>query len=273
MTDYIDEVFGANGILSRALPGYETRAGQVSLARTIDKSYNNLTPALAEGPCGTGKSLAYSVPAIWHAKHRKQRTVIVTANIALQEQLFHKDLPLLKSVLPWDFTYMMLKGRSNFLCLDRLRQEEGSMETRFAVDSDRQQYQAIFSWSAKTERGDVHELPMVIEPRIWSKFSVGSDDCKGSKCPEFGGCWYQRAKAEAEEASIIVTNYHVLFAHLKLREQTGEDLVLPKFDALICDEAHELADIAREFLGFDVTLQHVPETEPRRSRSRHRQYP
>jgi ATP-dependent DNA helicase DinG len=210
--------------------------------------------ALGEGPCGVGKSLAHAVPAVWHAHHRNKRVVIVTANIALQEQLVRKDLPMLASVLPWPFTFALLKGRNNFLCQDRLAESQARGDLRGLFEPGHQrQVDDILAWARGTTTGDVSELPFIPAPGVWPRFSVGSDECQGSVCPYRATCFSERAMQAAQTADLIVTNYHLLFAHLAVRRETDEDLILPAFDLLVLDEAHEAADIARDFFGFTVS--------------------
>jgi len=250
MTEYLDEVFGDGGLLARRFPGYEKREGQVALARVVDQAMREERHALGEGPCGTGKGVAYGVPSVWHARHRGKKVVIATANIALQEQLVRKDLPLLSEVLPWPFTFALLKGRNNFLCHDRMAESEARGELAgFTGDDLDRQLAEVAAWAETTTTGDVSELPFVPPPQVWSRFSVGSDDCKGDGCRFRDACFAERAKAAAAEADIVVTNYHLLFAHLAVRRETGQDLVLPAFDYLVLDEAHEAADIARDFFA------------------------
>jgi len=254
MTEYLEQVFGDGGLLARRFPGYEKREGQVALARVVDQAMRDERHALGEGPCGTGKGVAYGVPSVWHARHRGKKVVIATANIALQEQLVRKDLPLLSEVLPWPFTFALLKGRNNFLCRDRMAESEARGELAgFTGDDLDRQLAEVAAWAETTTTGDVSELPFVPPPQVWSRFSVGSDDCKGDGCRFRDACFAERAKAAAAEADIVVTNYHLLFAHLAVRRETGQDLVLPAFDYLVLDEAHEAADIARDFFGFAVS--------------------
>ncbi len=254
MKEYLSEVFGDGGLFASRFPGYEMREGQVALARMVDEAMRGGRHALGEGPCGTGKSVAYSVPAVWHAHHEKKRVVIATANIALQEQLVRKDLPMLASVLPWPFTFALLKGRNNYLCLDRMAESEARGELRgLYYDDQQRQVDDVLAWVEATKTGDVSELAFIPQAQVWSRFSVGSEDCKGDGCPFRDDCFAERAKATAQDADIIVTNYHMLFAHLAVREATGQDLVLPPFDLLVLDEAHEAAEIAREFFGFSVS--------------------
>ena len=254
MNDYLSEVFGDGGLFASRFPGYEMREGQVALARMVDEAMRGGRHALGEGPCGTGKSVAYAVPAVHHAHHEKKRVVIATANIALQEQLVRKDLPMLASVLPWPFTFALLKGRNNYVCLDRMAESEARGELRgLYYDDQQRQVDDVLAWAEATKTGDVSELPFIPHAQVWSKFSVGSDDCKGDGCPFRDDCYAEHAKATAQGADIVVTNYHMLFAHLAVRQATGQDLVLPAFDLLVLDEAHEAAEIAREFFGFTLS--------------------
>ncbi len=254
MSDYLDEVFGNGGLFASRFPGYEMRDGQVALARMVDQAMQENRHALGEGPCGTGKGVAYGVPAVHHAHHHKKRVVIATANIALQEQLVRKDLPMLAEVLPWKFSFALLKGRNNYYCLDRAAESEARGELSGLYDDEQdRQMDAVLAWAKATTSGDVSELTFVPLPQVWSKVSVGSDECKGEECRFRETCFAEKARETAKAADIIVTNYHLLFAHLAVRRETGQDLVLPPFDLLVLDEAHEAAEIARDFFGFSVS--------------------
>jgi ATP-dependent DNA helicase DinG len=254
MGEYIDTVFGLNGIFARRFQGYAPRRGQIELTRAVDRAIEENAHLMAEAPTGTGKSIAYLVPAIQHAVQHGKRVLVVTGNIALQEQLVGKDLPLLAEVLPWQFDFALLKGRQNYLCPSRLHEQEAEPQLDipgepFDVDT----YQAILSWAETTETGDKSELPFEPPARLWKRFSITSEDCKGNECRFRDQCFAAKAKAHAEQAMVVVTNYHMLLLHLHLREITGRDLILPPFDIAICDEGHKMADIARDFFGFRVT--------------------
>jgi ATP-dependent DNA helicase DinG len=251
--DYLAEVFGADGLFAKRFPGYEMRDGQVALARMVDQAMREGRHGLGEGPCGTGKGIAYGVPTVWHSHHRKKQVVLVTANIALQEQLVTKDLPMLADVLPWRFTFGLLKGRNNYLCRMRLADSESQGDLQGLLEADQHQVDDLLAWAKETTTGDVSELPFVPSPGVWPRFSVGLDECQGGGCPFKGTCFAERAFGAAHQADLIVTNYHLLFAHLAVRRETGEDLVLPRFDLAVLDEAHEAADIARGFFGFTVS--------------------
>src|SRR5574343_23946 len=147
MPDYIDDVFGPHGIMSKAFEGYEPRPGQIALARAVDQAIVDGRHLMAEGPTGTGKSLAYCVPSVYHSVANGRRVAIVTANIALQEQLHTKDLPMLAKLLPWRFKPSLIKGRSNYLCVDKWQTEAaGSGLGKRKSKLDRDQYRAIMPW-------------------------------------------------------------------------------------------------------------------------------
>ena len=250
---YIDDVFGRAGHLAESKPGYVPRAAQITLARAVDAAIVGGHALLSEAPTGTGKSLAYLAAASYRASTEGKRIVVVTANIALQEQLVSKDLPALAAAVPWKFSFALLKGRSNYLCeVAREQGDEGGLEA-----AERAHYDEIAAWAKTTEKGDRAELRRLPPERVWARFSVPADECPGKRCPLAATCFAERAKAVAHEADVIVTNYHVLFAHLAVRRATGADAVLPPFDAVIMDEAHEAAEIAREFCGFSVSIRAI----------------
>jgi ATP-dependent DNA helicase DinG len=248
--NYIDEVFGPKGVFSQHFPGYEPRPGQVALASAVGEAMQSGGHLLAEGPCGTGKSISYLVPATWQAANRQKRVVVATANISLQEQLVAKDLPTLQKMLPWKFTFALLKGRNNYLCHDLFE----SFSPDNVHSSLLEQALALEDWASNTTRGDVSELPIVPDPRLWAMMSVTSETCRGDSCKhKKTDCCAEAAKARAAEADIVVTNYHMLFAHVMVRQNTGMDLVLPSFDLLVLDEIHEAVGIARDFFGFAIS--------------------
>lgn len=252
---YIDQVFGPRGLISVQLEGYEQRAEQIQLAHVIDQGFCEGKHVLAEAPCGTGKSLAYGVPAVAHACYNHKRCVITTANIQLQEQLFYKDFPFLKQVLPFKFSFALMKGKNNYLCLDRISEGEldGSFNRLRAKPHTRQQMSQVLAWARQTGTGDKTELSPAPSDEVWRAFSVTAEDCKAEQCTRKEECWARLARAAAMGSHIIITNYHMLFAHLAVRRQTGEDLVLPPFEHLVMDEAHEAAEIARSFMGFSLS--------------------
>lgn len=279
--EYLEAVFGPRGHLARAFPGYERREEQVQVARRVDKSIRDGVPALVEAPTGTGKSLAYLVPLAYHltvgraellARRRevepqegqlddmdereqeapRPRALVATANIALQEQILGKDVPALRSALPWPFTAAMAKGIANYLCLDRMDDTASDLMLEPLRDhSDRAQWLEVCRWAATTLRGDFSELPFELRAGMKPRLAVSSDDCIGRTCPRRDDCWSQKARKAVKGADVIVANYHMLFAHLALSREGAS--LLPKFDIVILDEAHAAADIARDFFGFRVS--------------------
>jgi ATP-dependent DNA helicase DinG len=262
-SDYIEQVFGAGGIFAGAFAQYEARAGQVKAARAVDRAIQEGQNLLAEAPTGVGKSIAYGVPASWWAAKEndqrsalglpRRRVVIVTANIALQEQLVGKDLPMLAKLMPWRFSFALLKGMQNYACLDRF-DDTGAERMMVTVPDERRQLLAVEKWIATTEKGDLSELPFELAQRIRQLVVVGQDDCLGKACPRRDDCFGRKARRASQDADIVVTNFHMFFLDLKLRMVSeGAASVIPDYDVVVFDEAHKAADIARDFFGFRVT--------------------
>ena len=238
-----------DGLLAGHFPQYERRDGQVKLARAIDAAIVAGEHLVAEAPTGIGKSVAYLIPAIARTcgpTPVRQRAVIATANIALQEQLIGKDLPMLAKVLPMPFTFALAKGRANYLCLDRF----DNFDPNPLRPDARDEAHRVLEWAAVTSTGDVSELPFKPSPVVWTELSVGADACKGKRCKRREECFANIAKQRAEAANIVVANYHLLFADMGVRASTDEAVgVLPAYDVAILDEGHRAPDIARDFFG------------------------
>lgn len=247
--DVIDSVFGPQGALAQAFPGYQPRDGQVAFARRVAQVISSGGLLMAECPTGTGKSVGYLAPAIMTAGASGRKIVVATANIALQEQLVGKDLPMLRKILPVPFTFALLKGISNFLCVDRLKSKTHQDE---ASSSDGMRAEGLRRWASQTTSGDVSELSYDPGP-LWRHFAVGAGECKGSDCRYKDNCWGRKARERARSCEVIVCNYHVLLTHLALKAKTGKDLILPELDVVILDEAHKLPDLAREFFGEQLS--------------------
>jgi ATP-dependent DNA helicase DinG len=245
---YLDETFGEGGHLARAAGGaYETRPGQVQLARAVDQAIRERAAAFVEGPTGTGKSKGYLVPAIHHAVMKRGRVIVSTASIALQEQLVEKDLPELQAALPYEFTFALLKGRGNYLCNDR----RNPKLPRSLTHRELEQLEQLKGWALTTKTGDRTELDFVPLERLWRRFTVDSDDCADKDCDHYEACFYKAARAKAAQATVLVVNHHLLCADAYLRSLEVEP-ILPEAAALIVDEAHELADVARDFWGYST---------------------
>lgn len=251
MTDPIEQIFGVDGLFASRFPGYEPRPQQVELSRFVHRGMTERKHVLGEGPTGSGKSMSYLVPATWHAANggrRRPRTVVVTATIALQQQIAEKDLPLLASIAPWKFSHALLKGRGNFACLAQIAKREKAG----AFDAPSRETRAIIDWALRTETGDKADLGFVPDGRAWADFAVEADGCAGQDCWMVKHCYSEAARKAAFRADVIVTNYHLFFLHLQIKRLTGKDLVLPEFDFVVMDEAHESPDCARSVLGEKI---------------------
>lgn len=253
MTDSIDDILGEEGLLSRALPNYEFRPQQLQMARAVLESLKKRRPLLVEAATGTGKTLAYLVPALLS----KKRVVISTGTKALQGQLFEKDLPFLKKHWPTPFEMVQLKGRRNYLC--QLRFEEMKHGPRFRRGEDAKHWLKIMKWAGKTTSGDRAEIAGLPDDfATWNDLSVGSEQCLGQKCPYFEECFVFNARERAQSADIIVVNHHLFFADLAIQD-SGFAGILPEYDAVIFDEAHHLEDVATGYFGIQVSNYRIRE--------------
>jgi len=254
---FVEEVFGVGGYFSKAIgEKYEIRQQQADLAATIDGSLGTKEGLIAEAPCGTGKSYAYLVPAIKHAIENNQKVVIATANIALQEQLVTKDLPDLQKIMPYDFTYSLVKGRGNYICKDkaddaRLRRD---FHTAKWGKEKKDSFMEVLKWADVSDNGDKSELSFDPSSDMWELVSVQDNDCKKKSCAFYETCFSNMARRKAAEAHVIVCNYHVVLLDADIKAKTnGFGGILPEYTNLICDEGHRLEEIARNFFGADVT--------------------
>ncbi len=241
MNQTIDEIFGPDGFLARAHDDYEHRPLQIRMARAVEAALDERHPLIVEAATGTGKTLAYLVPALRSDK----RVVVSTGTKALQEQLFRKDIPLLERHWPEDFEAALLKGRSNYLCKMRLEEIQSGRRT---VRSDpRKRLQTLLEWAESTATGDRAEIEgLPDDSPIWNELSVGPDACLHTDCDHYDECFVTQARESAEEADLLVVNHHLFFADLALRDQGVAD-ILPPYDAVIFDEAHHLEQVATSF--------------------------
>ncbi|WNG51022.1 ATP-dependent DNA helicase [Archangium minus] len=244
----VDTLLGPGGALQNALEAYEYRPEQLQMARSVEKAFNERGYLLAEAGTGTGKTLAYLVPALLSGR----RVVVSTATKTLQEQIFFKDLPLLRERMGLSFEAAYLKGRSNYLCLHRY--ESFSKDPQFATREEGRYWKHLKAWASRTETGDRSELELPESFSAWGRLSTTSDTCLGSKCPLYENCFVTRVRRAAESADLLVVNHHLFFADLALRGrgQRGEG-VLPQYDAVIFDEAHALEDAAGSHFGHSVS--------------------
>lgn len=239
--------------LAAKIRGFEERPGQVQMAEAVAQALKSESTLAVEAPCGIGKTFAYLVPAIRHALASKTKVVICTANIALQEQLFEKDLPALAKALPESFTYALVKGIGNYLCLDRFHETESEL-VRITFDKrEVRHWNKVVEWAGETKNGDVSDLDFEPLDGVWGRVNGVSELCTGGDCRYASKCFAMDARRKLRDANLIVTNYHLFFANLRVKIAAERDVILPPYSTVICDEAHELADIARDFFGLRLT--------------------
>ena len=254
----IKNYFAKDGILAKEIKGFEYRKEQEEMAHYIQDAINEDRKIIIEAGTGTGKTLAYLIPAIKWAVANKKKVIIATNTINLQEQLLLKDIPLAKSIIKEDFSYVLVKGRSNYLC-KRLFNELSigrsiDIET-FSMEA-REQIEYILKWGNKTKTGDKAELPFEVYPNVWELVQSTTELCLGKKCPYRKECFYMKTRIEKMEADILISNHHVFFADLNVRAETDFDseyLILPRYDMVIFDEAHNIESVARSYFSVEVS--------------------
>ncbi|HET8654340.1 MAG TPA: helicase C-terminal domain-containing protein [Longimicrobiaceae bacterium] len=253
--DALDGLLGAEGPIARAHPGYEDRPQQRALSRMIGALYNEGGVGIAEAGTGTGKSVAYLLPAIQWALQNRERTVVSTNTINLQEQLVEKDLPFLRRALGQPFRFALVKGRSNYISIRRAKLAWESAPS--LLDDEKQaELKGIVEWMEATQDGSLSDLPFRPSPEVWEEVASESDVCLRAKCPHFEECFYQRARRDAASAEILVANHHLLFSDLAVRRAQGNytaPAVLPQYRRLILDEAHNLEEAATRHMGATIS--------------------
>lgn len=244
------DILGPDGPLAATLENFEWRQGQQEMAMAVTHTLRHGGIALVEAGTGTGKSLAYLVPAALFALHSGKRVVISTNTINLQEQLLHKDIPLVQSVMSAELRACLVKGWRNYLCLYRLQSiGQGALELGLE-----DQMTEIARWAENSLEGSVSELGRL--PANWDEVCAESDTCLRSDCPFFQRCFFFRARANMEKAHLLVVNHHLLFADVAVRRAVGWDSdisVLPTYDRVILDEAHHVQDVATNFLSSSLS--------------------
>jgi ATP-dependent DNA helicase DinG len=249
----IEAILGPSGALARALPGYEHRADQLAMAHAVERALSSRRYLVAEAGTGTGKTLAYLVPAVLSGR----RVVISTATKTLQEQIWWKDIPLLREQCGLDFSAAYLKGRANYLCLHRAA--EFSRAPSFAARDEALYWPRIAAWAEVTDTGDRAELDLPDNLLTWKDLSATSDTCLGRECQDYEDCFVTRARARAAQADVLLVNHHLFFADLAIRTGRAGVEVLPDHDVVIFDEAHALEEVATEYFGLQVSSWRVEE--------------
>jgi ATP-dependent DNA helicase DinG len=253
LKERVTAVFSPDGPLARALADFEPRPGQVEMARTVADAFEQGGVVLAEAGTGTGKTLAYLVPAVLSGG----RVLISTGTKNLQEQIYFKDIPVLRAALTINFTATYMKGRANYLCLHRLDQLVDAQSLSYGSESVF--LPMIQEWSAKTETGDRAELEDLPEDlAFWNSVSATAETCLGTECTRYDQCFITRMRQRAAESDVVVVNHHLLCADASVRQNAyGE--VIPSCAHAIIDEAHQLEDVATQYFGYSVSTYRIEE--------------
>lgn len=247
------EFFGRGGLLQRAHPAYEQRPGQLDMAQEVARALRDRHHLLVEAGTGTGKTLAYLLPVLLSGR----RVLLSTGTKNLQEQLVQKDVPLLAAALGRALNVVTVKGRQNYACLHKIRELE--VQPALLALEELEQYRRIRQWAETSSTGDQAELDFLPESSpLWNRLSARKESCTGSKCPLYENCFLTRLRQRASEADLVVVNHHLFFADLVLK---GQDLpgVLPPYEAVVFDEAHELESAASQYFGIAVSSHQIEE--------------
>src|SRR5947209_5353598 len=252
MKSLLEDILAPEGAIARRLgERYEFRPQQVEMAGAVGTALENGEHLLVEAGTGVGKSFAYLLPAIDFAVQQKKRIVISTHTINLQEQLIEKDIPLLQSVYPDEFAAVLVKGRSNYLCRRRLEQTSRRSISLFEFDRQMDSLHMVLDWASKTTDGSLADLPILPDGDVWDKVCAEHGNCLGKKCEFYNQCFWQAAKRRMQSGKILIVNHALFFSDLALRA-AGINY-LPKYDAVILDEAHTVEDVAGSHFGVNIT--------------------
>lgn len=252
--DQLDTFFKTDGLMATGSSSFQHRPQQVKMAQTIAKAFSCQTHGIIEAGTGTGKSFAYLLPALLWAYENDCRVLISTNTIALQEQLFHKDIPFLKQCLDYDFPVALSKGRSNYLC--RRRFEQYLKQSNTASWTEKLFMAQLIHWITFSEQGDKETLNLnKLEQQYWASIASQSETCLGGQCGRFRDCYYMNNRKQCENSMLIITNHSLLLQNLKFECQ-----ILPSFDHVIIDEAHNLEDEATRQFTDTVDLEFLRKT-------------
>jgi ATP-dependent DNA helicase DinG len=247
LTSSTADAFARGGAIARALPGFEARDGQLQMAAGVADVFANGGILLAEAGTGTGKTLAYLVPAILSG----ERVLISTGTKTLQEQIFFKDIPVLRDALGIEFTATYMKGRGNYLCRHKFDAFRDS--PAFRTRDETHYIRLIEEWRVETKTGDRAEIEDLPEDlSFWSEIAATAENCIGADCPQYNDCHVTQMRQRAAESDVVIVNHHLLCADAAVRQSTfGE--VIPRCEFAIVDEAHQLEDVATQYFGIAVS--------------------
>lgn len=252
MATTLHDILGPQGAIARRLGDrYEHRPQQLEMAAAVESAFSDGHHLLVEAGTGVGKSFAYLIPAIDYAVKNKKRVVISTHTISLQEQLIEKDIPLIQSVYPDEFTAVLCKGRGNYLCQRRLEQARSRQGMLFDTEQQLESLWTIEEWAQHTTDGSLADLPSSPESSVWDRVCAEQGNCMGKKCKFYEHCFWQAAKRRMNSGNILVVNHALFFSDLSLRMAGVQ--YLPKYDIAILDEGHTVEDVAGEHFGLRLS--------------------
>ena len=260
MTLSIADILGPEGSIARRLQQYEKRPQQLAMADAVAVAIHKKQHLVVEAGTGVGKSFAYLVPAIlaatkdeeqYDSAHKPLRVVISTHTISLQEQLIHKDLPLLNSVIPRDFSAVLVKGRSNYVSLRRLHKTLARGPSLFEKQESFDELRDLRAWSETTSDGSRSSLGFQPSPMVWDEVASDQGNCLGRRCPTYRQCFYYQDRRRAQHAQLLIVNHAIFFSDLALR-RSGVS-ILPDYDVVVLDEAHTIEGVAADHLGIRLT--------------------
>lgn len=251
----LDNLFGRDGHLSQTFPAFEFRPQQLAMMRLVTDAFNDDKIAVIEAGTGVGKSFAYLAPSILWALANKKRVVISTNTINLQEQLLNKDLPELALQMNLEVKAVLAKGRGNYVSLRRLKYSAGRAD--LFAENRTGEINSLIDWADKTEVGSKSDFPFQVSDDTWEAVNSDKDDCLRAACPTFDKCHFYKSRREAANADVIIANHHLVMADVALRqENSGNDYVgiLPPFDRIVFDEAHNLEEVATNYFTSESSL-------------------
>jgi len=247
----ISDWLGPNGPVSRRLAGYEHREQQIEMAQAVEKAFTNHRHLIVEAGTGLGKTLAYLLPSVLTASQTKNRVVISTHTINLQQQIMEKDLPFLRAILPVEFTSVLVKGRQNYICLRRLARAFQRVNSLFVDPSVMDPLEKLRQWVKENPDGSLTELDFSVPNWVWHQVCSEQGNCLGKRCVFYNRCPFWRARRRVHQANILVVNHALLFSELSTRQQGTS--FFGKYDYAVLDEAHNVEGVASEHFGISLT--------------------
>ncbi len=255
MTLVVDSMLSPEGSVARRLEGFEVRPQQTDMAIAVQHALESRGRLVVEAGTGVGKSFAYLIPAIKRIVEDKERVVVATNTINLQEQLIEKDIPLLRAVIPDEFSAVLVKGRNNYVSLRRLKLASARQDRLFGDDDARHSLHAIEDWAYQTRDGTLATLPPLRRGEVWDYAQSDTHNCMGRRCPTYDKCFYQMARRRMENGDLLICNHALFFADLALRAR-GVGF-LPPYQHVIVDEAHAVEDVAAQHFGLSLSESRV----------------